>query len=38
MQIVLPNIENILNFSEEDLLQPDATQPVELQHFDEIVE
>jgi len=36
--IVLPNIENILNFSEEDLLQPDVTQPMELQHLDEIVE
>jgi hypothetical protein len=35
---VLPNIENILNFSEEDLLQPDAIQPVELEHLDEIME
>jgi hypothetical protein len=28
--IVLPNIESILNFPEEDLLQPDVMQPVEL--------
>jgi hypothetical protein len=35
---MLPYIESVLNFSEEDLLQPDAIQPVELQHLDEIVE
>jgi hypothetical protein len=35
---MLPNIENILNFSEEDLLQPDVMQPVELQHLDETAE
>jgi len=35
---VLPNIESIPNFSEEDLLQPYVIQPVELQHLDEIVE
>jgi hypothetical protein len=36
--IVLPNFENILNFSEENLLRPDAIQPVELQHLGGIVE
>jgi hypothetical protein len=35
---VLPNIESVLNFSEEVLLQPDVIQPVELQHFIEILE
>jgi hypothetical protein len=36
--IVLPNIENILHSSEENLLQTDAQHPVELQHLDDIVE
>jgi hypothetical protein len=36
--IVLPNVENMLNFSEKDLLQPGMMQPVEKQHLDEIVE
>jgi hypothetical protein len=31
-------MENILNFFEEDLLQPDAMQTVDLQHLDEIME
>ena len=31
-------MENILNFSEEDLLQSDAMQPVDFQHLDEIME
>jgi len=36
--IVLPNMENILNFSEEGLLKLDAMQPVDLQHLVEIME
>ena len=36
--IVLPNIDKILNFSEENLLQTDAIQPVDLHHLDDIVE
>ena len=36
--IVLPNMENIWNFSEEDLLQPDAMQHVDLQDLDKIME
>jgi hypothetical protein len=36
--IVLPNTENILNQSEESLLQPDIIQPVVLQHMDGIIE
>jgi hypothetical protein len=37
--IVLPNMENILNFSEEEILQPDAMQSVDLRHLlDEIIE
>ena len=36
--IVLPNVENILKFSEEDLLQSDAIQPVNLQQLDRILE
>ena len=36
--IVLPNIDNILNFSEENLLQMDANHSVDLHHLDDIVE
>lgn len=35
---MLPSIENILNFSEEYLLQADTTRPVDLPHLDDIVE
>jgi hypothetical protein len=37
-QIVLPNVENILKFSEEGLLQPDTIQPESLQELDRIAE
>ena len=36
--IVLPNIENILHISEENLLQMEAQHLMELQHLDDIVE
>ena len=36
--IVLPSVENILNFSEEGLLQSAAIQPEDLQQLDGIVE
>ena len=36
--IVLPSVENILNFSEEGLLQSAAIQPEDLQQLDRIVE
>jgi hypothetical protein len=36
--IVLPNVDNILNFSEENLLQSDMIQPVDLQQIDGIME
>ena len=36
--IVLPNIERILNFSEESLLQSDMVQPIDLQRIDRILE
>ena len=35
---VLPNIANILNLSEESLLQMGAQSPVEQQHLDDLVE
>jgi hypothetical protein len=36
--VVLPNIENILRFSEERLLQTDAIRPMGLQHLDGLIE
>jgi hypothetical protein len=36
--VVLPNVENILRFSEESLLQTDAIRPMELQHLDGLIE
>jgi len=35
---VLPNIDNILNFSEESLLQMNANYSVDMHHLDDIVE
>jgi len=35
--IVLPSIENILHFSEENMLQSNAIPPVNLQHLDQIL-
>jgi hypothetical protein len=35
---VVTNIDNILNFSDENLLQTDAIHPVYLHHLDDIVE
>ena len=36
--IVLPNIDNVLNFSEENLLQMNANYSVDWHHLDDIVE
>jgi hypothetical protein len=36
--VVLPNIGNILKFSEEDLLQANTMYPMDLQHLDDLVE
>jgi hypothetical protein len=35
---VLPSIENILSFSEENLLHFDTVQPVKMQSLDEVLE
>jgi hypothetical protein len=35
---MLPNTDNILNFSEENLLQTEAMHPVDLHHLNDIVE
>jgi hypothetical protein len=37
-RMLLPNVENILEFSEESLLQTDAVRPMELQHLDGLIE
>jgi hypothetical protein len=36
--VLLPNVDNILRFSEENLLQTDAVRPMELQHLDGLIE
>jgi hypothetical protein len=36
--IVLPNVENILHVSEENMLQPNIDQPTHLERLDEILE
>jgi len=35
---ILPNIENVLHISEENMLQAETRQPVDLQHLDNLVE
>jgi hypothetical protein len=37
-RVVLQNVDNILRFSEENLLQTDAVRPMELQHLDSLIE
>ena len=36
--MILPNIENILHFSEEQLLQIEVQHSMELQHLDDLME
>ena len=36
--VILPNIENVLHLSKENMLQAETKQPVDLQHLDNLVE